>query len=122
MNKRDTGKQRINEVLGTNADNIIKMFESVSPDFANYVVDFAYGDLYTRPGFTDKYRELAAVACMIGQGNTGLPLKAHLRGMLNTGWTKNEIIEAIIFLIGFAGFPSCVEAITLLKEISEEMS
>lgn len=121
MNKRDIGKQRIKEVLGEKSENIIKRFEEISPDFAHYVVDFAYGDLYARNGFSDKYRELAAVACLIGQGNTGLPLKAHLTGMLNVGWTKNEIIELLIFLVGYIGFPSCVDAITTFQQLTDEL-
>ncbi|MBI5448036.1 MAG: carboxymuconolactone decarboxylase family protein [Gammaproteobacteria bacterium] len=120
MNKHKVGKQRIKEIIGEKSENIIKNLEEISPDFANYIIDFAYGDLYSRQGFSDKYRELSAVACLIGQGNTGLPLKAHLNGMLNVGWNKEEIIELLIFLIGYAGFPSCVEAVTILKQIIEE--
>lgn len=120
MNKREIGKRRIKEVLGERSENIIKRYEEISPDFAGYVLDFSYGDLYARTGLSDKIREVAAVACIIGQGNTGLPLKAHLAGMLNVGWTKNEIIELLIFLVGFIGFPSCVEAITALQQIIEE--
>ena len=97
------------------------MFEKISPDFANYVLEFAYGDLYCRNGFSDKYREIAAVSCLIGQGNTGLPLKAHLNGMLNVGWTKNEIIELIIFLVAYSGFPACVDAIKTFMEIVEKL-
>lgn len=122
MNKREIGKQRIKEIIGARSENIIKILATVSPDFANYVVDFAYGDLYSRKGFSDKNRELAAVACLIGQGNTGIPLKAHLNGMLNVGWTKEEIIELVIFLVGYAGFPSCVDAIATLKQVIEEMA
>ena len=121
MNKHEIGKQRIKEILGPDSEKIISHFESVSPDFANYVVDFAYGDLYTRQNFTDKNRELAAVSCLIARGNTGLPLKSHLKVMLNVGWKKEEIIELIIFLIGYIGFPSCVDAIGTFKQVLEEM-
>ena len=120
MNKRELGKQRIKEILGEKSADLIKRFEEISPDFANYILDFGYGDLYSRSGFLDQNRELAAVACLIGQGNTGLPLKVHLKGMLNVGWTKNQIIELLIFLIGYVGFPSCVEAITMLQQITED--
>lgn len=57
------------------------------------------------------------MANLIGQGNTGLPLKAHINGMLNVGWAKEEIIELIIFLTGYSGFPSAVEAIKLAQEV-----
>lgn len=121
MNRNEIGKQRLQEIIGQDAEAIVKHFESVSPDFASYVVNFAYGDLYTREGFSDKNRELAAVACLIGQGNTGLPLKAHLRAMLNVGWKKEDVEELLIFLIGYAGFPSCVDAIGMFKQVLEEI-
>lgn len=120
MNKYDLGMQRIHDILGASAGKIIQLFETVSPDFARYIIEFAYGDLYVRD-FSDKYRELAAVSCLIGQGKTGLPLKAHLKGMLNVGWEKPDIIELFIFLIGYTGFPSSVEAILTFKELIEEL-
>jgi 4-carboxymuconolactone decarboxylase len=120
MSKHEQGMQRIKEVLGHDAEQIIKNFEKVSPDFAKYIVEFAYGELYSRNGLTDKHRELAAVASMIGQGNTGFPLKTHLKGMLNVGWTQNEILELIIFLISFVGFPPAVDAIKMAHELFTE--
>ena len=119
--KIEIGKQRIKEVLGGDADAIIESFAKVSPDFADYVVGYGYGDIYARKGISDKHREMAAVACLIGQGNTGLPLRTHMKGMLNVGWTKEEIAEVLILLTGYAGFPSCVEALGTLKEVLNEI-
>lgn len=117
MSKREIGLKRIKEILGDKAEDIIAGFEKVSPDFANYIVNFAYGDLYDRKGISDKTREIAAVAAMIGQGNTGFPLKAHLNGMLNVGWTKQEVLEIIIFLVGYVAFPHAVNAIKMAEEV-----
>jgi len=122
MTKNELGYSRLQDILGDKAETIMETFKEISPDFANYIVEYAYGDLYARKGISDKHRELSAVACMIGQGNTGVPIKAHLNGMLNVGWTKEEIIETLIFLSGYAGFPSCVDAILQLKEIIKERS
>ena len=120
MNKIEMGKQRSKEVLGEQSEDIIKMFDTVSPDFTDYLLGFCFGDINTRKGFQDKYRELAVVACIIGQGISGLPLKAHLGSMLNVGWTKEEVLELIIFLLAYKGFPSCVEAIVTFKELIDE--
>lgn len=116
------GFKRLQEILGENGNKAIEMLGKTSPDFANYIVNFAYGDLYTRKGLSDKDRELAAVASLISQGNTGLPLKSHIRGMLNVGWKKEEVIELIIFLIGYIGFPATVDAIKTAQEVFEEQS
>ena len=117
MSKHELGLERIQEILGSNALGLLENFKAISPDFANYIIEFGYGDLYARKGFDDKSRELAAVSNLIGQGNTGLPLKAHINGMLNVGWTRPEIIEMLIFLIGYSGFPNAVEAIKTAKEV-----
>ena len=70
------------EILGDNAENLIESFQKSSPDFAKYIVEFGYAALYMRDGLNDKTCELAAVACLIGSRNAGLPLKAHLKGMV----------------------------------------
>lgn len=120
MDKKELGIVRIKEILGDRAQGIIENFQKTSPDFANYIVEFAYGDLYTREGINDKTREIVAVSCLIGQGNTGLPLRAHLQGMLNVGWTKDEIIEVIIFSAGYCGFPPAVDALLTFQQLLEQ--
>lgn len=120
MNKHEIGKQKINSIIGPRSEEIINMLSEVSVEYADYVINFAYGDLYSRNGFNDKFRELAAVACLIGQGNTGVPLKAHLEAMMQVGWTKKEVIELIIFLIVYVGFPATVDAIVTLRQILAE--
>ena len=118
MGKREVGIQRMRQIVGDKTDDIIRLFEEISPDFTSYMLEFGYGNLYARKGLSDKHRELAAVACLVGQGNAGLSLKTHLQGMLNVGWSKEEIIELLIFLVGYAGFPSSVQALTALQELS----
>ncbi len=119
---KKAGLDKLQEIIGESGDKIISTMEMISPEFARYIVDYAYGDLYQRNGITDKVRELAAVSNMMGQGVTGLPLKAHINGMLNVGWTKEEILEVIIFLTGYNGFPTCVLAIQTAHEVFQEKS
>lgn len=106
--KYELGMQRLRDILGKEAD--VQGFSEISEDFAKYVVECAYGDFYAHRGITDQTRELAAVASLIGQGNTGFPLRAHLIGMLNAGWSRAEIIEILMFLIVYVGFPRIVDA------------
>lgn len=119
MNQHENGMRRMREILGPNADTVIENLSKISPDFAHYVVDFSYGDIYSRPGLSDKMREAMAVACLMGQGNTKLPLKSHIKGMLNVGWQKEEIIEIIIFLTIYCGFPTAVDTMAIAQEVFE---
>lgn len=108
------GLKRLEEILGPSGKKIVESFHKESPDFAKLIVNYGYGTLYTRKTFSDKEKELVAVTSLISQGKTGIPLKAHIQGMLNVGWKKEEIIELFIFLTGYIGFPSAVEAFKVL--------
>ena len=120
--KKALGIKRMQEILGPQAPALVEKFEAISEDFSKYIVELAYADFYTREGISDKMRETAVVAALIGQGNTGLPLKAHLQGMLNVGHTKGEIIELLLFLIPCVGFPYIVEAMLTAQSVFDSES
>jgi 4-carboxymuconolactone decarboxylase len=121
MNSNQKGLDRIQDILGNEGQKAVKWLGSISPDFADYIINFAYGDLYTRKGLSDRDRELMVVTSLIAQGNTGLPIQSHIRGMLNVGWKREEIIEVIIFSIGYNGFPSAVNALISAKEVFDSL-
>lgn len=122
MNKRELGEQRLKDVLGEKALEIINQrLGAISPDFANYIVEFTYGELYARRGLTDKSKELAAVTSLLAQHIFGLPLRSHFIGMINVGWQKEEIIELLIFLMNYLGAPTIVEAFVVLAETLKEV-
>ncbi|MCP5492601.1 MAG: carboxymuconolactone decarboxylase family protein [Chlamydiales bacterium] len=113
----EEGVLRLQEILGDAGKKIVENFHATSPDFAKLIVNFGYGELYTRQTLSDKEKELAAVSSLVSQGKTGLPLKAHIQGMLNVGWKMNDVIELFIFLTGYVGLPTTVEAFKTLQEI-----
>ena len=89
--------------------------EKVCPYYTKYTEEFCFGELHSRGVLSDKEREIAIVACLIGQRNCGTPLKLHLRGMLNVGWSKEQVKELVLLLIAYAGFPDTVGALGVLK-------
>lgn len=93
---------------------------SVSPDLAEYIVEYAYGDVWSRPGLDLKTRELATVAGLIAIGNCGPQLKVHLGGMRRIGWTREEIVELVIHMSLYAGFPAALNALAIAAEVFEE--
>ncbi|HLB94140.1 MAG TPA: carboxymuconolactone decarboxylase family protein [Candidatus Babeliales bacterium] len=117
--KNKRGMQRFQEILGQDALATISRFQKISPDFANYIINFGYAELYSRGVLSDKSLEIIAVSSLISQGNFGTALKAHIGGMLNVGWTEQEIMEVIVVLIGYVGFPTTVEAIKVAHEVFE---
>jgi 4-carboxymuconolactone decarboxylase len=100
--------------------NVLGPLEEIAPDLKNMVRDFAFGEVYARPGLALKQRQLVTVAALAAMGNTGIEFKAHIMGALNVGWTKEEIVEALMQIAIYAGFPAAIHALLVAKEAFEE--
>ncbi|MCE5215195.1 MAG: carboxymuconolactone decarboxylase family protein [Methanobacterium sp.] len=103
-----------------NPENYKKLkenLEDIAPDLARYVAEFAYGDIYTRPGLDAKSREMATIAALTALGNAPLQLQSHIEGALNAGCTRDEIVEVIMQMAVYAGFPAAINGMTNAKEV-----
>jgi 4-carboxymuconolactone decarboxylase len=85
------------------------------------VVEFPYGDIYSRSGLDLKYREIATVAALTALGNAQPQLQSHIEGALNVGCTREEIIEVIIQMAVYAGFPAAINGVTAAKEVFKKL-
>lgn len=68
-------------------------------------MEFAYGDVYARPGLDLRERELSTVAALAAQGDTAAQLDFHIDAALHVGVQPEEVIEALIHIVPFMGFP-----------------
>ncbi|MHB8895851.1 MAG: carboxymuconolactone decarboxylase family protein [Candidatus Geothermincolia bacterium] len=116
----DRGRELLERIDGDLGRQTIEDVGSVSPDLARYVVEFPYGDVWSRPGLDPKMRELATVSSLITLGHCEPQLKVHMSRMLTLGWTRDEILEVIIQMTVYAGFPTALKALTIAAEIFEE--
>ena len=76
--------------------------------------------LYTRPGLDLKSREIATVAALAALGNATPQLKVHLHGALNVGCSETEVLEILIQMAVYAGFPAALNAIFAAREVFAE--
>jgi 4-carboxymuconolactone decarboxylase len=108
---------RIDPEYGT---AFIEELKQVSPDFADYLVEFAFGKIYARTVLDPKAKELIAIANLtsIGQGSTHL--KLAILGAIRVGCTREEITEVVIQSIIYVGFMRALAALHLIKEVYEE--
>lgn len=94
--------------------------QSALPDLGTLAVEFNYGQIFSRPGLDLKSRLLATVAGLTALGNTE-QLKFYLNGALNVGWTQEEILEAMLQMVIYAGFPVALNTIlTVANEVFYE--
>lgn len=116
------GSAGIAEVYGDPqaAEKLIKGLEDIAPDMGRFIVEFPYGDVYSRPGLDMKSREIATVAALTALGSAAPQLKTHIRASLQVGLTKTEVTETIIQMALYAGFPAALNALTVAREVFAE--
>ncbi len=115
------GVEKFKEIKGEKAEEAIERLKELDPDLARYVIEFPFGDVYSRPGLDLRSREIATVAALITLGNAALQLKVHIRSALNVGVSRQEIIEIIIQMAVYAGFPAALNAMRAAKEVFLEI-
>lgn len=102
----------------TGAMDIGAAFKDIAPDLSKYVVEFAFGEIYSRPGLDNKQKVLTTITALVAQGKPQIGM--HIKTGLTVGLTPEEIIGCIMHLIPYTGFPSVLNALTVAKDIFQE--
>jgi len=113
----ERGLAKLREIDGQAGEKVIQSLEDIAPDFARYVIEFPFGDIYSRPGLDLKSREIAVVAALTAMGNATPQLKVHIHAALNVGVTREEIVETIMQMAVYAGFPAALNGLMAAKEV-----
>jgi len=111
------GWEKLKEVDGSAGENVIKSLKDIAPDFADLLIEFPFGDIYTRDKLDLKSREIATIAGLTVMGNAAPQLKVHIHAGLNVGCSKEEIIEVIMQMSVYGGFPCALNGLFVAKEV-----
>jgi len=114
------GLSKLGEIDGEQGEHIVAALQDIAPDFARYVVEFPFGDIYNRPGLDLRTREIATVAALTAMGTAPAQLRVHIHGALNVGCTRTEITEVIMQMAVFAGFPAALNGLAAAKAVFSE--
>ncbi|WP_152401708.1 carboxymuconolactone decarboxylase family protein [Paenibacillus cellulositrophicus] len=119
-NRYDKGIEVLQRMVSEEMLNAtVKKVEKFSPDMAKLIVEFPYGSLYSRPGLDLKQRSLLTIGAMIASG-AAAQLDFHIQGALNAGLTPNEIVEAVMHCVSYAGFPKTLDAMFVVMKVFDE--
>ena len=116
------GQQALGRIHGHIGEGVMEALGDIAPDFARFIVEFPYGDIYSRGTLTPRERQIATIASLTTLGHAGAELKAHIQGALNVGCTRQEVVEVIIQMAVYAGFPAAVNGLLAAKEVFSEMA
>jgi 4-carboxymuconolactone decarboxylase len=111
------GLAQLEMVSGPQGVAVVQSLNDIAPDLGRYIVEFAYGDIFARPGLDVKTREIATVAALTAMGTAQPQLKVHLQAALRVGATQKELVETIMQMIPYAGFPAALNAVAVARDV-----
>ena len=115
--QRQTGLEKLNEINPEGYQRIQSLLKDICPDLAEMILEFPYGRIYPRAGLGVRTRELVTIASLATLGFARDQLKAHIVNALNVGCKKEEIVETILQMCVYAGFPACLNAMFIAKDV-----
>ncbi|KNY23043.1 carboxymuconolactone decarboxylase family protein [Methylobacterium sp. ARG-1] len=111
------GQRALAKIDGQAGAQVVASLADIAPDFARYLIEFPFGDIYCRPGLDLRSREIASIAALAALGNAAPQLKVHIAAGLNVGLTRDEIIEILIQMSVYAGFPAALNGLFVAREV-----
>jgi len=113
----ERGRRALAKIDGTAGEKVVASLADIAPDFAAYLIEFPFGDIYSRPGLDLRAREIATIAALTAMGNAAPQLKVHIEAGMNVGLSRDEITEIIMQMAVYAGFPAALNGLFAAKEV-----
>jgi 4-carboxymuconolactone decarboxylase len=113
------GLELLKRMLGEKtAEETRKRWQKLSPDFERYVLEFLSGEIWSRSGLPLKIKSLCTISALAALGRVqGLEL--NIRMALNNGATREEVIETLLQIAPYAGFPAAWEGLQIAERVFE---
>lgn len=115
------GLEIMREHFGDSIEERIGKIADISPEFARLNVEFPFGCLYARDVLDQKTRELCTLAALTVKGSCLPQLASHVEGALNCGASREEIIEVVLQMLAYCGFPDATNALLTVNEVFERI-
>ncbi len=114
------GMEQLKAIDGKGGENVIKSLEDIAPDLGKFIIEFAFGDIYTRQELTTEEREMITLSSLLTAGGCEPQLEVHINGALNVGISPKKVIETLLQCIPYTGFPKVLNAIFTAKKVFTE--
>ena len=116
----DDGMKVRREVLGDeHVDRAIESTNGLTAEFQDLITRYAWGEIWTRPGLDKLTRSFMTIAMMVAL-NRQDELRLHLRGAINNGATREEIVECLLQTAIYCGVPAANRAFAIAQEVLAE--
>ena len=116
MKRREIGELTLSRITGGTGTAVVESLRDIAPDLAEWIIEFSYGDVMSRPGLDLRSRQFATVAALTAMGTAIPQLRVNLHGALNVGCEPSELVEVILQMTVYSGFPSTIDALNIARE------
>lgn len=120
-NRYQRGKEILAQIAPQQERVLKETFDPINPDITKYVVEFGYGDIYARGILPIRSRQVATIAALAAKGTAPSQLRFHIGGGLRAGLTETEIVEIMLLISIYAGFPAALNGILATRETAAAM-
>jgi 4-carboxymuconolactone decarboxylase len=115
------GVKLFRQMAGPTAEEVRRRWRALSPDFERYVLGFLAGEIWQRPLLDLRTRSLVTIAALAAAARPqGLEL--NIRMALNNGASRDEVVETLLHLAPYIGFPAAWEALTVAGRVFSELT
>ena len=118
----DLGSKHLTLLSPKQVENLEQTFKDISPDLTRFVIEYGFADIFSRPALDFKHREMATIAALTAMGTAPSQLKFHIKSALNIGVSQIDIVEIMLLMSVYAGFPAAINGTLALKEVLNEKS
>jgi 4-carboxymuconolactone decarboxylase len=115
--RREEGLIAMRAISGSTGSSVLEGLRDLSPDLADYILDFSYGDVLSRPGLPLRVKELSIVALLTALGTAEPQLQVHIVAANNVGCSREEILEAVQQMAAYAGFPAALNGLSAARKV-----
>ena len=118
----ELGVKHLTMLSPNQVDNLEQTFKDISPDMARFVIEYGFADIFSRPTLDFKHREMATIAALTAMGTAPSQLKFHIKAALNIGVNQVDIVEIMLLMSVYSGFPAAINGTLALKEVVNEQT
>jgi 4-carboxymuconolactone decarboxylase len=108
-------------VLGDEyVEKSLRAADAFSRPMQELVTEYCWGEIWTRPGLDRKTRSFLNLA-MLTALNRPHEIRLHVRGALNNGLTRAELMEVFLQCAIYCGVPAALDAMAVAREVFAEI-
>nr|ELR5039869.1 carboxymuconolactone decarboxylase family protein [Providencia stuartii]ELR5082848.1 carboxymuconolactone decarboxylase family protein [Providencia stuartii] len=93
---------------------------NIAPDIHDYIINFVFGDIYSRDGLSDKEKTIVTIITLMAMGGCEYELETHINTAINIDIEPKKIIDSLIQGLPYAGFPRVINAVKVAQRVFSE--